>query len=413
MNTTSDIPDFLAEMHIYSVSELTSIVKDCLTNHPKLKHIAVRGETSNVTKSSAGHVYFSLKDVGSILKCVAFKSRAERLTYIPKEGDEIIVFGSIDVYPQGGAYQLYIDEIFSAGRGELYARYLELKEMLEKEGLFDSSRKKPIPEFPHVIGVVTSPKGAAIRDILKIITRRAPHVCVVISPTLVQGLDAPPKIIEALDRLLQIKPMPETVILARGGGSFEDLFCFNDESLVRYVSDYPIPIITGIGHETDFAIVDFVSDHRSPTPTGAAHDATPDRYLLIDEIISITQQWQDYLKEGIKGYKDVIFEIMSRAAFQHPERRWMAFYQEIDFIRDRLTRIIASRIASSKSEVQNILAIIDHTNPLKLLEKGYAIAHRVRDDKLLRDVRDLKEGDDVKVRLHKGKFTAKVETTEN
>ena len=413
MNPEIEIPDFLAEMHIYSVSELTSIVKDCLTNNPKLKHIAVRGETSNVTKSSAGHIYFSLKDVGSILKCVAFKSRAERLTYIPKEGDEIIVFGSIDVYPQGGAYQLYIDEIFSAGRGELYACYLELKEMLEKEGLFDSSRKKPIPEFPHAIGVVTSPKGAAIRDILKILSRRAPHVCVVISPTLVQGFDAPPKIIEALDRLLQIKPMPETVILARGGGSFEDLFCFNDESLVRYVSDYPIPIITGIGHETDFTIVDFVSDHRSPTPTGAAHDATPDRYLLIDEIFSIAQQWQDYLKEGIKGYKDVISEIMSRAAFQYPERRWMAFYQEIDFIRDRLTRIITSRVASSKSEVQNILAIIDHTNPLKLLEKGYAIAHRVKDDKLLRDVHDLKEDDDVKVRLHKGKFTAKVETTEN
>jgi exodeoxyribonuclease VII large subunit len=408
-----EIPEFLAEMKVYSVSELTSIIKDKLANEPKLQHIAVRGEVSNMTKSSAGHIYFSLKDIGSVIKCVAFRSRAERIRFSPREGDEVIVFGSIDVYPQGGSYQLYIDEIFSAGRGELYARYIELKETLEKEGLFDSSRKKPIPEFPHVIGVVTSPKGAAIRDILKILARQAPHIVIVISPTLVQGIDAPPKIIEALDRLLSIDPRPDTVILARGGGSFEDLFCFNDESLVRYISDYPIPIITGVGHETDATLVDYVSDHRSSTPTGAAHDATPDRDMLAEEVISIAQQLADFLKEGIKGYREIIDEIISRSVFQYPERRWMAFYQEIDFIKDRLARTITTRLISNKSEVQNILAILNHTNPMKLLEKGYAIAHRAFDDKLLRDVNDLSEGEQVRVRLHKGKFTAKVERTEN
>ena len=412
MTSDFNIPSFLEQIHIYGVSELTSRIKERLTSDPNLIHIAVRGEVSNFTRSSAGHIYFSLKDANATLKCVAFRGRAERITYIPKEGDEIIVFGSIDVYPQGGSYQLYIDEIFSVGRGELFARYIELKAQLEKDGLFDSSRKKLLPKFPLVVGVVTSPKGAAVRDILNILSRRAPHVKIIISPALVQGNDAPPKIVLALDRLLSIHPMPDVVILARGGGSFEDLFCFNDEKLVRYVADYPLPIITGVGHETDFTLVDFVSDHRSPTPTGAAHDAVPERDLLAEEVCEFVSQWRDFLTEGIEGYREAIGELLARPAFQKPERRWLAFYQEIDFVKSRMFRTIMSRIGTAKSEVMNILSIAEHTNPLNLLEKGYAIAYRDADGKLLRDASQVNPGDPVRVRLAKGQIKAKVEKSE-
>lgn len=413
MTEIPNIPEFLKQIHIFGVSELTGHIKDRLTSDPNLQHIAVKGEVSNFTKSQAGHIYFSLKDSGSQVRCVSFRSRAERLSYTPKEGDEVIVFGSIDVYPQGGAYQLYVDELFHAGRGELFARYLELKDQLEKEGLFNIERKKPIPEYPHTVGVVTSAKGAAVRDILKIINNRAPHVRIVISPALVQGEEAPSQIIAALEKLLYIHPMPDTVILARGGGSFEDLFCFNDENLARFVAEYPIPIITGVGHETDFTIVDFVSDHRSPTPTAAAHDAVPDRDLLIEEVKQLAVKWYDYLIEGISGYRELVSDIMKRPVFLHPERRWTIFYQEIDNLLERTKKSVFIKIRNAKAEVENILAILDHTNPLKLLEKGYSLTYKLPERHLVTDVDQLKTGDDVTVKLWKGRFNAEIKSTEN
>lgn len=402
----------MEHVQILAVSELTSRIKQTLTSDPELQHIAVKGEVSNFIKSHAGHIYFSLKDSGSQIRCVAFRSRAERLTYVPSEGDEVIIFGSVDIYPQGGSYQLYIDEVFHAGRGELFAKYLELKDMLEKEGLFEPSRKKQIPKFPSRIGIVTSPKGAAVRDILKILSRRAPHVEIVISPSLVQGNEAPSRIIESLEKLLKIFPMPDTVILARGGGSFEDLFCFNDEQLARYVSDYPLPIVTGVGHETDFTLVDFVSDHRSPTPTAAAHDSVPDRDQLRDEVKTLAEKWQGYIHDGIIDYRDLITQIMEKPVFMNPERRWNMFYQEIDQINSRMYRSVANKIRYSKNQVQNIISILDHTNPLNLLDKGYAIVHRASDDKLVRTSADIHTGNDVNVKLGKGGFRATVKSTE-
>jgi exodeoxyribonuclease VII large subunit len=407
-----DIPSFMDHVQILAVSELASRIKEALTSDPGLQHIAVKGEVSNYTKSHAGHIYFSIKDSGATIRCVAFRSRAERLSYTPTGGDEVIIFGSVDIYPQGGTYQIFIEEIFRAGRGELFAKYLELKDTLEKEGLFEPSRKKIIPMFPSRIGVVTSPKGAAVRDILKILSRRAPHIEVVISPSVVQGNEAPSRIIESLEKLLKIYPMPDIVILARGGGSFEDLFCFNDEQLARYISDYPLPIVTGVGHETDFTLVDFVSDHRSPTPTAAAHDSVPNRDLLRDEVRILAERWQGYIRDGINDYRDLITQTMEKPVFMNPERRWNMFYQEIDQINSRMYRSVAHKLRYSKSQVQNIISILEQTNPLNLLDKGYAIVLRSSDDKLVRTSADIHAGDDVNVKLGKGSFIAMVKTTE-
>lgn len=407
-----DIPEFLGQIHIFSVSELTGKIKQRLTSAPEFQHLALQGEVSNFTKSHAGHIYFSMKDSGAQIKCVSFRSRVERLAYIPKEGDEVIAFGSINVYPQGGAYQLYVDELFHAGRGELFAKYLELKEQLENEGLFDSERKKAIPQFPKCVGIVTSPRGAAVRDILKIIQNLAPHVSVVVSPTVVQGDDAPPQIIEALEKLLRIKNIPETVILARGGGSFEDLFCFNDENLARYIAEYPLPVITGVGHETDFTIVDFVSDLRSPTPTAAAHDAVPDRDIVVEEVKLMASQWRDHLIEGIEGYSEMLQEIMARPVFTRPEHRWAIYSQEIDQLIERSMKAITFRIRNTKGEVEKILEIVDHTNPLKLLEKGYSLTYKMPEMKLITDVGKLAKGEHVRVKLWRGLFDAEVKSTE-
>ena len=413
MDMMPEIPEFMKQIQIYAVSELTSRIKSALAETPELQHIAVKGEVSNFTKSHAGHIYFSLKDAGSQVRCVSFRSRAERLSYIPKEGDEVIAFGSIDVYPQGGSYQLYVDEMFHAGQGELFAKYLQLKEELEKEGLFDVERKTDIPKYPRLIGVVTSPRGAAVRDILKILLSRAPHVSVVISPSLVQGADAPPRIINALEKLLRLQPAPDTVILARGGGSFEDLFCFNDEQLVRYLSDYPLPVITGVGHESDFTLVDFVSDYRTPTPTAAAHDSVPDRDDLKEEISQLARKWDEYIREGIEGYDELIHQIMSTPVFRHPERQWTNYYQEIDNIRDRINRAFIGKVHRNRIEINSIIAILEHTNPHRLLQRGYALVNKLPDDKLVKRADELNTGDEIRVKLSRGKFTARVETVEN
>jgi exodeoxyribonuclease VII large subunit len=258
----------------WTVSTLTKYIRDLLEADMTLQDVWVRGEISNLSRPASGHIYFTLKDAGASLRCVMWRTEASRLKLALQEGSAIELHGKIGVYEVGGQYQFYVDQIRPVGEGVLYQEFLRLKAMLEAEGLFDSERKRPIPAFPNRIGIVTSPTGAALRDMLTALRRRLPLVEVILAPSPVQGEDAPPKLVEAIHSLNRLQPLPDVILLARGGGSIEDLWAFNDERVVRAVVSSEAPIICGVGHETDFTLCDFAADLRAPTPTAAAELAT-------------------------------------------------------------------------------------------------------------------------------------------
>lgn len=280
----------------YSVSQLNELIKSLLETAPFLQRIEVKGEISNLTRHSSGHYYFSLKDEGSQLSCVMFRQSATGLLFEPMAGDQVVATADISVYVPRGNYQLLVNKLEKEGMGSLYQRFLELKARLEKEGLFDPTHKKTIPRFPRTIGVVTSPTGAVIRDITDTLSRRFPASKVLLAPSKVQGLDAVPQLIAAL-QLLDKQPEVDLILLARGGGSVEDLWCFNDESLARCIFKLSKPVISAIGHETDTTLADFVADRRAPTPTAAAELASPDQL----EIMQYLDEQSDLLAGALRG----------------------------------------------------------------------------------------------------------------
>ena len=258
----------------WTVTDLTRYLRQLLEADSSLQGVWVQGEISNLSRPSSGHIYFTLKDSGASLRCVMWRNEAARLRFAPQDGMAIEAHGSISIYEAGGQYQLYADILRPLGEGALYQEFLRLKALLEAEGLFDPARKRSIPEFPRRIGIVTSPTGAALRDMLNTLRRRLPLAEVILAPTPVQGDEAPPGIVAALRSLNRVAA-PDVILLARGGGSIEDLWAFNDERVVRAVTESAAPVITGVGHETDFTLADFAADLRAPTPTAAAELATP------------------------------------------------------------------------------------------------------------------------------------------
>ena len=284
------LPLFLPQIPAsWTVSDLTRYLRELIESDELLQDVWVQGEVSNFSRASSGHVYFTLKDNSASLRCVMWRNTVIRQSFIPRDGDAIEVHGSISVYEAGGQYQLYADIFRLAGEGALYQEFLRLKALLEAEGLFDQERKRPIPLKPKRIGIVTSPTGAALQDMLNTIQRRFPLVEVILAPTPVQGEDSPQAIIKALQDVVRVAN-PDVVIMARGGGSIEDLWAFNDEGVARAIFASPVPIITGVGHETDFTIADFVSDLRAPTPTAAAELATPNQADMRDNLAALSEQ---------------------------------------------------------------------------------------------------------------------------
>lgn len=280
----------------YSVSQLNELIKSLLETAPFLQRIEVKGEISNLTHHSSGHYYFSLKDENSQLSCVMFRQSANALLFEPMAGDQVVATADISVYVPRGNYQLLVNKLEKEGMGSLYQRFLELKARLEKEGLFDPKHKKAIPRFPQTIGVVTSPTGAVIRDITNTLSRRFPASKLLLAPSKVQGLDAVPQLIAAL-QALDKRSEVDLILLARGGGSVEDLWCFNDESLARCIFKLGKPVISAIGHETDTTLADFVADRRAPTPTAAAELASPDQL----EIMQFLDEQSDLLASELRG----------------------------------------------------------------------------------------------------------------
>ena len=268
-----------------TVAELTTYIRELFESNEQLQDVWVEGEVSNFSKASSGHLYFTLKDSAAQIKCVMWRSSVERQTTIPQNGDAVLVHGAVSVYEVNGVYQLYADRIRPLGVGNLYQQFEELKARLTDEGLFDEARKRPIPDFPHQIGVVTSPEAAAFQDVQNVLRRRYPLVEVILSPCQVQGEAAPAQIVRAIERLNQYSQV-DVILVCRGGGSIEDLWAFNDERVARAMVASRIPVVSGVGHETDFTIADFAADLRAPTPSAAAELMTPNIDDLRDDVVS-------------------------------------------------------------------------------------------------------------------------------
>jgi len=398
--------DTLQGNKYWSVTELTQYIRFLLESNLDLQDIWVSGEISNVSKPSSGHLYFTLKDRSSTLRCVMWRNHVAKLFTIPKEGNAVEVHGSVGVYEAGGQYQFYVDQIHSCGEGTLYREFIKLKEYLEKEGLFDPERKRPIPRWPHRIGIVTSPTGAALRDMLNIIKRRYSMVEVILSPSPVQGETAPVKIKESLQKVNDIAN-PDVILLARGGGSIEDLWAFNSEIVARAISDSKAPIICGVGHETDFTIADFVSDLRARTPTAAAELATPNiedlqQYLielqsnLVEELMNITTQ------------KNHLFEFLNNRFLQHtPISKLKSNMQRIDILSLNLEQNMKHRLQIKNSKLEGITQKLNTLNPDTILKRGFAIVSKPNGQVVSSTSQvDLKES--LNITLHEGSLGVSV-----
>ncbi len=393
----------------WTVSALTKYVRDLLEGDVTLQDVWVQGEISNLSRPASGHIYFTLKDAGASLRCVMWRTDAARLKLPLQDGMAIETHGRIGIYEVGGQYQLYADQIRPVGEGALYQEFLRLKAMLEAEGLFDLERKREIPAFPKRIGIVTSSTGAALRDMLTAIRRRLPLVEVILAPSPVQGEDAPPKLVEAIETLNQLKPTPDVILLARGGGSIEDLWAFNDERVVRAAASSKVPIICGVGHETDFTLCDFAADLRAPTPTAAAELATQTTMNELQENLKnfdlqLATSMQDILEEQ----SNALASLRDGLRFFSPSRRIQSDRQRIDDIGHRFAVAQAHRLALEANQIEGFRKRLEALNPLQVLGRGYAIVTRQADGKLISKTNQVKSKDEIHVRVSDGGFDATV-----
>lgn len=395
-----------------TVSQLTLYLRELLESDPVLMDVWVEGEISNLSRPSSGHIYFTLKDATAALRCVIWRTTAVRLRVDLQNGLAVAAHGKISLYERDGTYQLYIDQLRPAGEGWLYQEFMRLKARLEEEGLFDPERKRPLPEWPARIGIVTSPTGAALQDMLNTLRRRFPLAEVILAPCPVQGDEAPPEIVRALERLNALSPAPDVILLARGGGSLEDLWAFNDERVVRAVAASAVPVITGVGHETDFTLSDFAADQRAPTPTAAAEMATPDIADLRAWLRGLTDRLQAAELGLASGCRGDLAYLQARLEQASPQRRIQNDRQRLDELELRMGRALAGRLALQSALLKGLGHRLEALNPQAVLQRGFAI---VRDEtgRVVRSPAQLTAGQAVDVRLAQGGFTARVEKLES
>lgn len=388
-----------------SVSELNLYIKDKIAEDEALNTVIVKGEISNFKNHYTGHLYFTLKDEKSLIKCIMFKSYAERLDFKPKDGMKVMVFGSVSVFERDGIYQIYVKAMKKDGIGELYEAYEKLKANLEKEGLFEESHKKKIPLKPNVIGVLTSQTGSVIRDIINVSTRRNPNTYIRLFPVPVQGSGAAEEISRGI-RVMNENKMADVLILARGGGSLEDLWPFNEEIVARAIYSSKIPIISAIGHETDFTIADFVADLRAPTPSAAAELANPDIYELKSKINTYSERLRLSLNKKLDLMKLRYKNTMSSIVFKDPLRKINDNYVELD----RFVKILENSIKSKQKEAKLLfaqkVARLDNLSPLKTLTRGYCLTEK--DGKIVNSQKDLILNDEVEIKFFDGSRKARI-----
>jgi len=391
---------------LLSVTELTRYMRALMDSDEILRDIWVSGEISNLSQPSSGHIYFSLKDQTATLRCVIWRTTAMRMLVNLRNGQAVEAHGAISLYERDGTYQLYVDSLRLAGEGWLYQEFLRLKARLEAEGLFDEARKRAIPAIPQRIGIVTSATGAALQDILNTLTNRYPLAEVILSPAPVQGDDAPPRLVKALQRLEAARP--DVIIMARGGGSLEDLWAFNDERLVRAIVASSIPVITGIGHETDFTLADFAADLRAPTPTGAAVLATPDAAEMRAALGSLLLHLDSAMVALIVASKRDTADILLRLGRLSPQRKVQDDRQRLDELLERAVRSLSAHQRLRHAQVDGLSSRLQALSPLAVLQRGYAVL-RGPDGRILQSVSQVKPGDIVKARIQDGDLTAQVQ----
>ena len=387
---------------VWTVGELNAYIRDLFEIDYRLQEVEVSGELSNFSQARSGHLYFTLKDDKAQIRGVMWRSAAERLRFRPGDGDAVVARGRVSVYEAGGVYQLYADHLEPAGRGNLAIAFERLKAQLEEEGLFAAEHKRPLPTFPRKIGIVTSADAAALRDILNVLRRRYPLVDVLIAPTLVQGEQAPPQIVRAL-QWLDGRSDIDALIIARGGGSIEDLWAFNDERVVRAVFAAQHPIISGIGHETDFTITDFVADLRAPTPSAAAELAVPDIDEIETHVGGLERAIESIMLQRLQEHRWQVQSLTQQLALHNPQSRLEGNQQKVDMLALRLDQLIERQLVERKGELAILQARLTAVSPAATLARGYAI---VRDEngRLIRNAQAVTSGDALKVQVQGGEF---------
>lgn len=395
---------------VLTVTAVNSYIKKVIDNDFILKNSNIKGELSNVKIHSSGHIYFSLKDNFTKIKCVMFRSKAMDLTFIPKDGMNVVVSGNISIYEKEGTYQLYCNTMEVDGEGELFIAFNLLKEKLEQEGLFDINRKKNIPEMPRRIGVITSPTGAAIRDIIKVATRRNQNIDILIYPSLVQGINASKDIASGIRALNDIEDI-DVIILARGGGSIEELWAFNEEVVARAIATSKTPIITGVGHETDFTIADFAADLRAATPSHAAEIAVYSLEGLKDKLNGLRDGFIYAIDKNINEKFNNIDNMLNRLKLYSPESYVVNQYDRLDNLKNKLLFTMKLRL----QEERNRLKIINHrliaNNPLNILDKGYSIIKNEKNEPI-GSLIDLRKLEIVNITMKDGHGLFKIEQME-
>ena len=438
----------MGEARVFSVREITRYIRMKLESDELLGDVWLRGEISNFTHHSSGHMYFTLKDEASRIKCIMFAAHNRRLPFVPRDGTKVIARGNVSVYERDGNYQFYVIQMQPDGIGSLYLAFEQLKKKLEAEGLFDPARKRPLPRYPRTIGVVTSPTGAAIRDILTTLGRRYPQAAVTLVPVLVQGEGAAPSIVRAIELLNRLGEA-DVLIVGRGGGSIEELWAFNEEIVARAIAASRIPVISAVGHETDFTIADFAADLRAPTPTAAAELAVPHAAELRETLEHLKRRMRGALSAAVETRKAQLARVRRSPVMLHPRRYLLAHAERLDRAGERLRermrrraeqsrqRLLGARArlaaahpggkaavaAARRREAERRLAAamraavkdgaqrlalsmrqLDALSPLKVMMRGYSLVYDEREERLIRSIRDVQPGDMVKVRLSDGRL---------
>lgn len=395
---------------VLTVTALNGYIKKVIDSDFILNNANVKGELSNVKIHTSGHIYFSLKDAFGKINCVMFKSQASKLRITPRDGMNVIIKGKISVYEREGAYQIYCDSMEADGEGQLYLAFQNLKEKLEKQGLFEKAHKKDIPLFPSKIGIITSPTGAAIKDIINVATRRNLKVNILIYPSLVQGVNASEEIAGGIKYFNSLKNV-DLIIIARGGGSIEELWAFNEENLAYEIYNSKIPIITGVGHETDFTIADFVSDHRAPTPSAAAEIAVKNLDQLNSEIRALRELLLRSVEFKLTKEFNKVNLLNKTLKVNNPLNYIVNQYIHIDNLKENLSYKLNSKISLEKQKLSKFNALLHAHNPLNVLNKGYAVLQN-NENKVISEINNLKNIKEIKITLKDGSAGFKLSSLE-
>lgn len=390
---------------VYTVSAVTSYLKEGMEGDPFLQGLWIKGEINNFYQHSSGHMYFTLKDSQAKIRAVMFRSSSCNLTFTPKDGLEVLALGSVSIYPPRGEYQLYVQDLKPEGVGDLFLAFQHIKKKLQEEGLFHPSQKKPLPSYPSKIGIVTSLGGAALRDILSVLRRRCKGLTIIIANARMQGEGTALSVMKALDQLEKLGDL-DLVIVSRGGGSWEELWPFNDEGLARRVALFPFPLISAIGHEIDHTILDLVADLRAPTPSAAAEMAVSTHQMIQERLLTLKETLKERLKQKLRVYETRLLALLERPVLRYPYRLIHDQDQRVDELEIRLSRFMKAKMHFLKERLKERMRLLEGISPLGVLARGYAVVEQ--EGRPVQSLGAIEEGKEVRILLKDGAFLALV-----